>query len=932
MESPSGYTKNKNRKNIYACILILAIFINILGVSAANPDKINKTAPSPETYTKKLIENRDSATTSDKTLTVTANGAIKNDTYKNIKYKTGGKQTKTDKSLTNTTKKLKGKELATATAQYIDANVNIEGKSTVTNIDTNETINITVYSQEYDAATSMNKFNLSATKNGKSLLIHNPVRIYGVPFTVPEQSTILVYPEANISASAPYMIFQNGTQLYNPFLSDTINKTPYLQTVYTDVESPTNALLTNLAHAFSGVEYGEPTFDGVDPTAIFYSSGSWTAPTGVYSVNAQLVGGGAGASGGYVASVVTYVCEVGCGSCLLSYVTQQYGQGAGGSSATRVTIDNNTITPGTSYPITVGTAGAGGVGMGMMFARNGQGCTGIAYTATGYRDPAFVPYGYSGNPTTAFLNTSYGGIKGNILVYYVALDPTVTLTPNHSATGSDGYTSDVPIYASNGATGSKPQAGAAGGTGYGAGGGAGGGEVYGSTPTGNGGAGAPGLVYLTYSTLGVPNAEYTANKTAGQRPNAIQFTDMSTGSPSTWSWDFGDGTNSTTQSPVKVYNTTGSFDVTLTVTNSAGADSITYYRFNTSDVPVANFTQDITNGTLPLSVTFTDTSYGLPTSWLWTFGDGITSTAQNVIHEYTTAGTFNVSLRATNAYGVNTTTHTSAVVVAAPSAVYWDRAVYSPGDTGILTYTIDNAYWSPSQYSYAAIVFDQSPTPIIMSTQTITTQTGSNSFTFDAARYPVGYYFGYIKRTKIEVGSSAEYLGSSTAQIAGIVQVQGYVNDADTGALLDANVSLVQSTLNKNQFAIGGFYNTTGTSFLTGSPISFNITLGGYRQHTAAFTPATAKTYTINVTLISDSPVQNGTTSMGGRVLELPYNRPIPGATVYVTNTTYAESYTNVTNAYGYYRVDNLVSGRPYDVYSTKGGYITSAHKTQTAV
>jgi len=930
MESPSGYTKNKNHNNIYACILVLALLINVLSVSAENTGKINKTAmPSPETVGKQIIETQDSIKSSDKIITTTANGVIKNDTYKNIKYKTGGKQTKVDKSLTNITKNLKGKERAVEIAKYIDTNANIEGKSTITNIDTNETINITVYSQEYDAASGTNKFNLSATKNGKSLLIHNPVRIYGVPFTVPEQSTVLVYPEANISASSPYIIFQNGTQLYNPFLSDTINKTPYLQTVYTDVESPTNALLTNLAYAFSGVEYGEPTFDGVDPTEIFYTSGSWIAPTGVYSVNAALAGGGGGASGGYAATVTTYTCEFSCGSCTMYDHTTQSGQGAGGSQSARVTIDNTSITPGTSYPITVGTAGSGGAGQSISAHRNYQGCTNIGYSPTGYR---WTTPGSSGVDTTAFLNTSYGGMQGNVLAYYVALDSVMTLTPNHSAIGSDGYTAVIPIYASNGATGSYPQAGAAGGTGYGSGGGGGGGEKYGSTPTGAGGNGAPGLVYLTYSTLGVPDAIFTANKTSGRVPLSIQFTDLSTGAPSTWYWDFGDGTNATTQSPVHVFNISGIFDVSLTVTNPAGVDSAIYTGFNASDAPIANFTQDVTSGTLPLSVTFIDTSYGIPTNWLWTFGDGITSTAQNKVHEYTVAGTYNVSLRAVNAYGDNTTTHTSAVVVNAKSIASWDRSTYSPGDTGILTYAIDNAYWSPSQYTYAAIIFDQSPTPIIMSTQTITTQTGSNSFTFDAAQYPVGYYFGYIKRTKIEVGSSAEYLGSATMQVAGIVHINGYVQDADTGSLLDANISLIQLLLTNNQFAISGFYNTTGTSFLTSSPLSFNVTLSGYRQYTSAFTPATAKTYSINITLIPDSPVLNGTTSMGGRVLELPYNRPIQGATVYVTNSTFLESYTNVTNAYGYYRVDNLVSGRPYDVYSTKGGYVTSEHRTQTAV
>ncbi|PVG80560.1 cell surface protein, partial [Nocardioides gansuensis] len=72
----------------------------------------------------------------------------------------------------------------------------------------------------------------------------------------------------------------------------------------------------------------------------------------------------------------------------------------------------------------------------------------------------------------------------------------------------------------------------------------------------------------------------------------------------------------------------------------------------------ASFTVSPASGTAPLSVTFTDTSTGSPTSWLWDFGDGTTSTAQNPSHTYTAAGTYTVSLRATNATGFDTATRT----------------------------------------------------------------------------------------------------------------------------------------------------------------------------------------------------------------------------------------------------------------------------------
>ncbi|MBI2919337.1 MAG: PKD domain-containing protein [Chloroflexi bacterium] len=53
----------------------------------------------------------------------------------------------------------------------------------------------------------------------------------------------------------------------------------------------------------------------------------------------------------------------------------------------------------------------------------------------------------------------------------------------------------------------------------------------------------------------------------------------------------------------------------------------------------------------PAAVTFTDTSAGAPTSWLWDFGDGVTSNAQNPTHTYNAAGNYTVTLTAANLGG-----------------------------------------------------------------------------------------------------------------------------------------------------------------------------------------------------------------------------------------------------------------------------------------
>jgi PKD repeat protein len=58
----------------------------------------------------------------------------------------------------------------------------------------------------------------------------------------------------------------------------------------------------------------------------------------------------------------------------------------------------------------------------------------------------------------------------------------------------------------------------------------------------------------------------------------------------------------------------------------------------------ARFTADITQGTAPLTVQFTDQSTGNPTSWKWTFGDGDSSLVQNPIHIYQSTGLYTVKL------------------------------------------------------------------------------------------------------------------------------------------------------------------------------------------------------------------------------------------------------------------------------------------------
>lgn len=82
--------------------------------------------------------------------------------------------------------------------------------------------------------------------------------------------------------------------------------------------------------------------------------------------------------------------------------------------------------------------------------------------------------------------------------------------------------------------------------------------------------------------------------------------------------------------------------------------------------PAADFTASPLVGDPPLTVTFRDLSYGKVDSWLWSFGDGSTSTLPNPVHTYFVPGSYTVSLLVTNAYGSNRKTTENFILIGSP--------------------------------------------------------------------------------------------------------------------------------------------------------------------------------------------------------------------------------------------------------------------------
>ncbi|BBL65411.1 PKD domain-containing protein [Methanosarcina mazei] len=144
-----------------------------------------------------------------------------------------------------------------------------------------------------------------------------------------------------------------------------------------------------------------------------------------------------------------------------------------------------------------------------------------------------------------------------------------------------------------------------------------------------------------------PAADFNSNVTLGVQPLTVEFYDLSENAVS-WNWYFGDGNSSELQNCTCTYFDPGYYTVSLTVNNLAGSSNTTIredYIF-VQMRPVPGFIANVTEGTFPLTVQFTDESQ-YTESVEWDFGDGNTSNELNPVHTYSEAGLYSVSLIAT---------------------------------------------------------------------------------------------------------------------------------------------------------------------------------------------------------------------------------------------------------------------------------------------
>jgi PKD repeat protein len=167
----------------------------------------------------------------------------------------------------------------------------------------------------------------------------------------------------------------------------------------------------------------------------------------------------------------------------------------------------------------------------------------------------------------------------------------------------------------------------------------------------------------------------------------IYFTGSASGGtgPYLYSWDFGDGNTSNAQSPSHLYNTMGTYNVCLTITDATGC-AATYCDSLFAFGGGSNCSVSFTYQTNPLlgTISFVSNPVGsAPFSYLWDFGDGNTSTQANPNHTYALAGTYMVTLTITDNNGC-TSTYTGLVISGGsgqPCQVTYNYMVAGAGST-----------------------------------------------------------------------------------------------------------------------------------------------------------------------------------------------------------------------------------------------------------
>lgn len=152
-----------------------------------------------------------------------------------------------------------------------------------------------------------------------------------------------------------------------------------------------------------------------------------------------------------------------------------------------------------------------------------------------------------------------------------------------------------------------------------------------------------------------PVASFIPSATSGCAPLSISFKNNSSGSPTKFTWNLGNGnTSGNPDSANTIYFTPGIYTVNLKVSGASGTDDTTVL-ITVYDKPHVDITSLSTSSCAPFTTTFTDKSTAAPgtiIAWEWNFGDETpVDSSQNPMHTFIRSGKYHITLKATSDVG-----------------------------------------------------------------------------------------------------------------------------------------------------------------------------------------------------------------------------------------------------------------------------------------
>jgi len=256
------------------------------------------------------------------------------------------------------------------------------------------------------------------------------------------------------------------------------------------------------------------------------------------------------------------------------------------------------------------------------------------------------------------------------------------------------------------------------------------------------------------------------------------FTDQSSiasGSISGWQWDLGNGNTASAASPSFTYATSGSFNVSLTVTSAFGCSDQVSQSVPVFSVPVASFT--FTNVCEDADVNFVNTSSGAA-SHQWDFGNGTSSSQQQPAPQSFSHGTYNVQLTVQTGSGCLDVVQQQLTVHPVPQAAFASTQVCE----GVTTVFTDNSTVSGTgqvtgwQWDFGDASNSAQPSPThtynadgsYTASLTVTTANGcTDAVTLPVTVFPVPV--SLFSMSAVCEGSSTTFTDQSTVGTPGVI-------------------------------------------------------------------------------------------------------------------------------------------------------------------